>query len=82
MSTTIEPTISSGSQVWQIDPAHTSVEFSVKHLMIAKVKGRFADVTGMVQGDPGAASVQASGRHRDEEHRYEAGAARRAPSVG
>ena len=51
MSTIIQPTISSGSQAWQIDPAHTSVEFSVKHLMIAKVRGRFAEVTGTLQGD-------------------------------
>jgi polyisoprenoid-binding protein YceI len=38
---------------WQIDPAHTHVEFAVKHLMIATVRGRFSDVTGtvMVAGD-------------------------------
>lgn len=34
--------------VWKLDPAHTSVEFSVKHLMISTVKGRFADVEGTV----------------------------------
>ena len=33
---------------WQIDPAHTHVEFAVKHLMIATVRGRFSDVTGTV----------------------------------
>src|SRR5207248_7452423 len=26
---------------WQGDPAHTHVEFAVKHLMIATVRGRF-----------------------------------------
>lgn len=31
---------------WKIDPAHTTVEFSVKHLMITTVKGRFAGVEG------------------------------------
>jgi polyisoprenoid-binding protein YceI len=36
---------------WKIDPAHTQVEFGVKHLMIAKVKGRFADVHGTIQRD-------------------------------
>ncbi len=36
---------------WTIDPAHTSVEFSVKHLMITTVKGRFAGVKGTVTID-------------------------------
>ena len=45
---------------WTIDPAHTNVEFAVRHLMISTVKGRFADVTGTVDLDlanPGAARV-------------------------
>ena len=29
------------TQVFNIDPAHTSVGFVVRHLMIAKVRGRF-----------------------------------------
>jgi polyisoprenoid-binding protein YceI len=33
---------------WKIDPAHSSVEFSVRHLMITTVKGRFTDVSGTV----------------------------------
>lgn len=36
---------------WTIDPAHTSVGFSVKHLMITTVKGRFAGVKGTVTID-------------------------------
>lgn len=32
-----------------IDPAHSSVEFAVRHMMISTVKGRFGDVTGTVQ---------------------------------
>ncbi|HXE58418.1 MAG TPA: YceI family protein [Gemmatimonadales bacterium] len=31
---------------WSIDPMHTGVEFSVRHLMIATVRGRFSDVVG------------------------------------
>jgi polyisoprenoid-binding protein YceI len=31
---------------WQIDPAHTQVEFEVAHLMFAKVRGRFRTVEG------------------------------------
>jgi len=34
--------------VWDIDPAHTGVEFAVRHLMISTVKGRFAGVAGTV----------------------------------
>lgn len=33
---------------YSIDPAHTSVEFSVRHMMVAKVKGRFKDVSGTI----------------------------------
>jgi polyisoprenoid-binding protein YceI len=33
---------------WNIDPAHSLVEFSVRHLMISTVKGRFSDVSGFV----------------------------------
>ena len=33
---------------WSIDPAHSSVEFAVRHLMITTVKGRFTDVSGTV----------------------------------
>lgn len=31
---------------WDIDPAHTEVGFVVRHLVVTKVRGRFADVTG------------------------------------
>jgi len=33
---------------WQIDPAHTAAGFSVKHMMIATVRGQFKGVTGTV----------------------------------
>ncbi len=32
--------------IWEIDPAHTLVEFSAKHMMFTTVKGRFAGVRG------------------------------------
>lgn len=35
---------------WHIDPAHTTVEFAVKHLGFATVKGRAAEVTGSITG--------------------------------
>lgn len=36
---------------WQIDPAHTSVQFSVRHLMISNVRGEFGKVSGTAQTD-------------------------------
>jgi polyisoprenoid-binding protein YceI len=36
---------------WTIDPVHSGVEFAVKHLMIANVKGHFTDVSGTLSGD-------------------------------
>lgn len=36
---------------WEIDPSHTLVEFSVQHLMINVVKGRFTDVWGTIHLD-------------------------------
>ncbi len=44
-------TMAPTSTTWQIDPAHTSVEFSVRHLMISKVKGRFSKVSGTLTGN-------------------------------
>lgn len=40
-----------GAATWQIDPAHATVEFRVKHLMVAWVKGSFPDVAGTVDID-------------------------------
>jgi polyisoprenoid-binding protein YceI len=36
---------------WNIDPAHSHVEFSVRHLMISTVKGTFKDIAGTVVAD-------------------------------
>jgi polyisoprenoid-binding protein YceI len=36
---------------YQLDPAHTAAEFSVRHLMIANVKGRFRNVQGFIEID-------------------------------
>ncbi|MGH9457035.1 MAG: YceI family protein [Thermoanaerobaculia bacterium] len=36
---------------WRIDPAHTAVEFSVKHMMFTTVRGRFKGVTGKIVAD-------------------------------
>lgn len=36
---------------WRLDPAHSSVEFSVKHMMMTTVRGRFKDVQATLTGD-------------------------------
>jgi len=36
---------------WKIDPAHTLVEFTAKHMMITNVRGRFANVEGSIRVD-------------------------------
>jgi len=54
-------TLEKGTTLWKIDPAHTHVEFGVRHLMIATVKGRFGDVEGTVAveaDDPSTAEVE------------------------
>ncbi|MGH9155438.1 MAG: YceI family protein [Acidimicrobiales bacterium] len=33
---------------WDIDPTHSMVEFSVRHLMVSKVKGRFGRFSGTI----------------------------------
>jgi polyisoprenoid-binding protein YceI len=41
----------SNTTTWQLDPAHTSVEFAVKHMMFTTVRGRFKTFTGTVHAD-------------------------------
>lgn len=48
MSTTTAAPIQTSTTTWNIDPAHTSVEFKVKHMMIANVKGHFSKVSGVL----------------------------------
>jgi polyisoprenoid-binding protein YceI len=38
--------------IWNIDPAHSNAQFSVRHLMITNVKGEFTKITGQVVYDP------------------------------
>lgn len=48
--------------IYQIDPAHSTVSFSIKHMMIAKVHGSFDKVSGKLVYDsanPALSSVEA-----------------------
>ena len=33
---------------WQIDPAHSSIQFTVRHMMISKVRGNFEKFSGTI----------------------------------
>lgn len=47
---------------WKIDPAHSSAEFKVKHMMISNVKGSFSGITGTLiedTADPTRSRVEA-----------------------
>jgi polyisoprenoid-binding protein YceI len=52
MTTAFAQPITDIATKWQLDPAHSSVEFGVRHLMISTVKGRFGDIAGQISIDP------------------------------
>ena len=47
---------------WAIDPVHSEVSFTVRHLMVSKVRGRFGSFSGelVTADDPLQSSVHAS----------------------
>src|SRR5258708_25291321 len=68
--------------VYDVDGAHTSVEFVGRHLMITKVRGRFSDVRGqitideepedsLVEVEIGASSLSTGNSDRDAHLRSE-----------
>jgi len=66
MSTVAEANAPATSQtwsVWHIDPRHTLAEFSVRHMMLSKVRGHFTGVSGTIvdaDEDPKYSSVKAA----------------------
>jgi polyisoprenoid-binding protein YceI len=50
MSALAEQTTAVPTGTWSIDPSHSSVEFQVRHLGIATVKGRAPVVHGTIEG--------------------------------
>ena len=40
------------AKTYTIDPAHSSAQFSVRHMMISNVKGEFGKVSGTISYDP------------------------------
>ena len=52
-----------GASTWQIDSAHSSAQFAVRHLMVSTVRGTLGPVTGTVnldEADPTKSSVESS----------------------
>jgi polyisoprenoid-binding protein YceI len=39
-------------QTWQIDPAHSATQFSVRHMGISTVRGTFTKTSGVLKYDP------------------------------
>jgi len=55
--TALAPTGLEGT--WTIDPAHSSINFSVRHLMVSRVRGTFGTFSGDITVSGEAASVSA-----------------------
>jgi polyisoprenoid-binding protein YceI len=58
--TMIAETQDKATSTWTIDPTHSLVEFSVKHMMMTTVKGRMGDVRGTLtldEANPDRSSV-------------------------
>jgi len=60
--TTTEASVQIPAGVWDLDPSHSSVNFSARHLMVSKVRGRFTSFSGSITiaDDPLRSSVTAS----------------------
>jgi polyisoprenoid-binding protein YceI len=55
----IAPTVATAlpTGTWKVDPVHSSVEFQVKHLGIATVKGQFKEFEGTLEVTPDGVSA-------------------------
>lgn len=50
-----------GTTIWTLDPAHSSIDFSAKHMMFSTVRGRMGAVNGEIIADeqnPANSSIQ------------------------
>lgn len=59
MATHTAPLIPTGT--WTVDPAHSSVEFSIKHMGIANVRGKFTEFGGTLEMRQSPADCRARG---------------------
>src|ERR1700691_1495222 len=52
--------IAASADTWQIDPGHSTVEFTVRHMTISSVRGQFDKFTGTITAkgnDPASVSI-------------------------
>lgn len=58
---TTSPTTVVTPGTWEIDPTHSEVGFTARHLMVSKVRGRFSSFSGTITTaeDPSQSSVEA-----------------------
>ena len=52
VSLTFSITAVAQSNVWQLDPAHSSAQFAVRHMGISTVRGTFTKLSGTAHYDP------------------------------
>ena len=56
-------TLPASTLTWKVDPAHSSAEFKIKHMMISNVKGSFNGLSGVLtenRNDASLSSVDAA----------------------
>jgi polyisoprenoid-binding protein YceI len=58
--TRTEPLVPTGT--WNVDPGHSSVQFAVKHMGIANVRGSFQEFEGAMEVAPKLADSRAYGK--------------------
>jgi polyisoprenoid-binding protein YceI len=51
MSAVAIPEVKNTISTWNIDPAHSTAQFKVKHMMISNVKGEFTSLKGALELD-------------------------------
>jgi polyisoprenoid-binding protein YceI len=72
LATDIQPEVGRET-IWAIDPKHTLVEFTVKHMMFSRVRGRFSLARGVIhcadESDPTRSTVEAETRRGQHRHR-------------
>ena len=62
-ATCLAPVVTRAADTYEIDAAHTSVQFSVRHMMISNVRGEFTKYQGQValdEADVAKSTVEAS----------------------
>jgi polyisoprenoid-binding protein YceI len=52
VTTASTPAVTPQVHTWTIDPSHSLAEFSVRHMMVSTVKGRFTDLSGSIVFNP------------------------------